>query len=210
MIAVILGWGIGLVILLFVERLHKHGHIRLELARKIIHLVSGLILVVWSFFIAWQTIILMEVTFFALAMLTRWFKLFDSQRTVNRISWGEFFFPIGVVLSIFLGAPRWVFILAILHLAVADAAAALVGEKYGRSNSYRVFGQKKSVAGTAAFFVVSMILISATFLMGPSNLTATTKSLLLCLPVLTTIAENLGVYGTDNLIIPLVVVLLLS
>ncbi|HLC91441.1 MAG TPA: hypothetical protein VJC09_00130 [Candidatus Saccharimonadales bacterium] len=210
MIPILAGLVLGFSILLFVENLHKHKRISTEMARKIIHLEAGLILIVWSFLINWQSIVAIEIIFLAVVGVTRWFKFFDSQNGINRITWGEFFFPVGVILAIMLGAPRWVFILAMLHLAVADAAAALIGKKYGKGNSYEVLGQKKSVAGSLAFFAVSLILIIGATIIAPSGMGSIGLVSLLFLPIITTMAENLGVYGSDNLIIPLVVVLLLS
>jgi phytol kinase len=210
MITIAFGLLIGFCILLLAEALLKDGKISTELTRKIIHLVSGLILIVWSFYISLEAIIGVEILFMIAAAITRRFGLFGSQKGINRISWGEFFFPTGVILIILLGASRAVFILAVLHLAIADAAAALVGKRYGKGNSYKVLGQKKSIAGSLAFLAVSLILVAATFWIAPSDFVEMNKIALLLLPLVTTLAENLGVYGTDNLLIPLAVLLLLG
>ncbi len=196
--------------MLLVEALHARGIISTELSRKILHLVAGLVLVIWPFFISWKSIVIIETIFIAVVGITRWLKMFGSQHGINRVTWGEFFFPIGVILAITLGAPRWVFILAILHLGLADSAAALVGTRYGKTNSYKVFGQKKSLAGSLAFFVVSVMLVGAVLIIAPNDLTSVSTLPLLLLPFMTTLSENLGAYGTDNLLIPLTVVLFLS
>jgi phytol kinase len=210
MIAVLVGLILLFSIVLLVELLHSRGHISTEMARKTIHLATGLLLVAWSFLVSWHSIVYAEIFLIGAVSATRWLKLFNSQNGVNRITWGEFFFPIGVILAILLKAPRWVFILAILHLAVADAAAALVGKKYGQSTSYKVFGHKKSLVGSAAFFIVSIVLVSATLVIAPAKFSAMNKVSLLLLPIITTFAENFGVYGSDNLLVPLVIVFLLS
>ena len=210
MISVALGLAIGFAILFFVEYVHNKKIIRTEVARKTIHLVSGLILIAWSFYISWEAIIIIEIGFIGAVGASRWLKLFDSQHGINRITWGEFFYPIGVILTILLGAPRWVFILAVLHLCVADAVAAVVGTQYGKSNSYKVFGQKKSLAGSGAFFIVSVLLIAGITLFVPSDVATVSRLPLFLLPVATMLSENLGAFGTDNLLIPLTVVLLLG
>jgi dolichol kinase len=210
MLAIIIGLAAGLSILFLIENAHSRGLVRTEVARKVIHLISGLILVAWSFYISWEAIVFIELAFMASLGVTRWLKLFDSQHGINRLTWGEFFYPIGVILSIYLGAPRWVFILAILHLCVADAAAAVVGTQYGKGNSYKVFGQTKSLAGSIAFFFVSVLLIVGAFVLAPGEITYTSRLMLFVMPLATTLAENLGAFGTDNLLIPLTVVLLLG
>ncbi len=210
MFEVLVTIAIGFCILFLVETLHKRGVMRVELSRKIIHMTHGIGVATWPFFVSWHTIVVLELGFLVCVGVARWFKLFGSQHGVNRITWGEFFFLSGIILAILLGAKRWVFVLALLHLALADAAAALVGIRFGKSNGYKVFGQQKSIIGSAAFFVVSALLIAAVFIIAPSDATVISKLPLLLLPFVTTLAENLGAYGTDNLLIPLTVVLFLS
>lgn len=196
--------------LLCVEILYRIKIIATELARKTIHVVSGAILVIWPFYISWNKIILVELLAIIVVAATRWLKIFASQQGVKRITWGEFFFPIGVILVILSGAPRWIYILAVLHLALADSAAALIGTKFGKNNSYLVFGQKKSLIGSAAFLGVSIILVITMFVLSPQNVKSVSIISLILMPVITTIAENLGAFGTDNLLIPIAVVALLS
>lgn len=201
---------IGFALLWFVEVLHARDVLHTELSRKIIHLLSGAILIIWSFVVSWQFIIGAEVCFIGAVIFARKLKLFKSQYGVNRLSWGELFFPIGVILSILVNANRWVFIVAILHLALADSAAALVGRKYGKTNSYKVFGQKKSLIGSTAFFGVSVsIMLVANFVV-PHEVAHVSTFIYVAIPYATTIVENLGVYGLDNLLIPLSVALLLK
>lgn len=200
---------IGLFLLFTVEKLNKQKRISSEVSRKIIHVISGLAVVSWAFFVSWQTIIWIEILYILAAYVLRKSQLLKSQQGINRVSWGEFFFSVGVILTIILDGPRWIFVLAILHLSLADAAAALVGIRYGKKNSYKILGHKKSVVGGLAFFAVSCVLVGLVFVVTPGNITTSSTIALLALPFVTTLVESLGVYGLDNLLIPLVVVLLL-
>lgn len=200
----------GLAILGYLEALHRQGKIDTEVARKTVHISVSLVLATWPFFVSWNTILIVEVVYLFAALAVRKFMPLSSQHGIERRSWGEFFFSFGVIATILLGAQRWIFVLAILHLGLADAVAALVGVKYGKKNSYKVLGQRKSIAGTAAFFAVSASLVALTFIFVPGYVTTATLVPLLLLPFATTIAENIGVYGTDNLLIPLTVILLLA
>ncbi len=210
MIEVIISLVFGLCLLAFLEWQHKQGKISAEVARKIVHITVALVLATWPFFVSWNTILIVEIIYLIAAALVRHYMPLDSQHKVGRLSWGEFFFSFGVILSILLGASRWIFIMAILHLGLADAVAALVGVKFGKNNSYKLLGQKKSIVGTASFFVVSCLLVALCFVFVPGYVTGATMLPLLLLPFLTTAAENIGVYGTDNLLIPLIVIMMLS
>lgn len=200
----------GFMITLIVEQLHSRGIIRTEVARKTIHVVAGLIVAICPFFVSWNVILVGSIAFFLAVSLARWLKIFGSQHGINRITWGEFFFPLSIFFMVMLNPSRWVFVLAMLNLAIGDTVAALVGTKLGRSNSYKVFGQNKSVAGSLAFFAVSAGLVMITFALAPLGDTALLHPELLALPFIATLAENVGVYGLDNLFIPLAVVLLLA
>lgn len=200
----------GFLITFIVEQLHSRGIIRTEVARKTIHVVAGLIVAICPFFVSWNVILVGSIGFFLAVSLARWLKIFGSQHGINRITWGEFFFPLSVFSIVLAHPSRWVFVLAMLNLAIGDTVAALVGTKLGRSNSYKVFGQNKSVAGSLAFFAVSAGLVMITFALAPLGDTALLRTELLILPFVVTLAENVGVYGLDNLFIPLAVVLLLA
>lgn len=210
MFEVIFSMLVGIAILACLEWAHKQGRISTEVSRKTIHVTTGLILATWPFFVTWEIILAVELVYLFVAALVRHYMPLQSQHNIGRKSWGEFFFSFGVIGTILLGAPRWIFVLAILHLALADAVAALVGVKYGKSNTYKVFGHKKSLAGSAAFFVVSATLVGLTFWLAPNHVTANNMLPLLLLPFVTTISENVGVYGTDNFLIPLTVIITLS
>ncbi len=210
MLALIVCCLIGISVVLTAEYFHKKQKIVTETTRKLIHVTHGLVLLALIFLTGRWLIVAAEVIFFILAIIARRYKLFKSQHDVGRKTWGEFFFPLGVIAVLLLGAPRWVFILAILHLGFADAAAALIGKRYGKNNTYTVFGQKKSVAGSSAFYIVSVILVGFALVISPSAINSTNNMSIYMLPLMTTVAENLGAFGSDNLLIPLAIVILLG
>lgn len=187
-----------------IEYLYRTKRLGGETARKIVHITHGLYVATWPFFVSWRSIIYLELVFLVVVALERQFKVFGSQRAIARLSWGELFYPIGIILLIITHQERWVFVLAVLHLALADAFAALVGVRFGKQNNYKIFGQRKSVAGTLAFFTTSMILTLSAMLLVGNTLTDSAWLVLLLLPIGTTAAENIGVFGIDNLLIPLV------
>lgn len=191
-----------------------------EQLRKLVHVLHGVGLAALAFVVPLQFIFGVEVVFLLSMVIARyltghftkipWIKYMNRMYSVGRLSFGEFFFPISAMLLVFLAESKWEFAAAILILGIADAAAALVGKKYGKHNGYLVFGQKKSIAGSLAFFFTTFLIIAAFSALHGTVLGGVSISLIILCAVLTTIAENLGVYGSDNLLIPLVAVLLLN
>ena len=87
-------------------------------------------------------------------------------------------------------------------MALADPAAALVGKRWPWK-PYAVGNQKKSVAGSIAFLLVSTIL-SVYFLGG--NMTSAHVWLILTIAVSSTLAEAFSAKGYDNVTIPWTVI----
>lgn len=131
--------------------------------------------------------------------------MFTELRQIDRKTWGEFFFPIGVISLALLAPPIWLFVIAVLLLGLADGAAAIIGKRF-KSHTYKVFGHKKSVAGTLAFFTVAVVVVLAVLVAIPESVP--TRQFLLAVigvPLLTALTENVSPYGSDNFTIPLVV-----
>lgn len=205
MLELVLSTAVALVVVAFAEGYLPFGGKRFspEVARKMVHVAHGLAAASWPFFVSMQTIIIVEVLFILAAVIARKFNLFRDLRSVYRLTWGEFFFPLGVIIVAFMNPDQWVFAAAMLHLGLADAAAAVVGTRFGK-HSYHVFRHKKSLEGSLAFWVISILItwwVVAATPFGVNNI----GLLLIVLPLLTTGIENLGVLGMDNLLIPIFV-----
>jgi phytol kinase len=113
-----------------------------------------------------------------------------------------------VVLIALLEPNKWIFLAAMLHLALADAMAALIGKRYGKSTKYKVFGQSKSLIGSLTFYIISLAI--TTIVVNFTPLGQASLPVLLLLPPLVTLAENVSFFGSDNFVIPAVVVLFLQ
>lgn len=191
-----------------------------EQLRKLVHVLHGVGLSALAFVVPLQFIFGVEVVFLLSMMIARylaehftkvpWIKYMNRMYSVGRLSFGEFFFPISAMLLVFIAQSKWEFAAAILILGIADAIAALVGKQYGKDNSYLVFGQKKSIAGSVAFLCVTLLIIMLFSVLHGAALGGIGIGMVILSSVLITIAENLGVYGSDNLLIPVVAVLLLN
>lgn len=91
-------------------------------------------------------------------------------------------------------------------MGVADGFAALVGTLLNNTHRYKVLGHFKSREGTATFFISLIILTACAVIGGLSP----TVSKMLILAALTTVLENVSVAGTDNLFVPLAVVVFIT
>lgn len=207
---------IGLIGRRLIDRHDKDN----EKLRKLLHLLHGAGLAALAFVVPLQFIVGIEIVFLLSVFVARylaehftkvpWIKYMRRMYSVGRLSFGEFFYPISTILLVFMAQSKWEFAAATLILAIADTAAALVGKRYGRGNTYLVFGQQKSVVGSLAFLLTTFVIVWGFVMLHGIELGSVSLGLILLISLLVTSAENLGVYGSDNLLIPVVAVLLLN
>lgn len=192
-----------------------------ETSRKALHIIHGVGLTVAAFVIPLHIVAVVEFVFLLMVLIGKFIyshhlkyigplQYLSKLYRVGRLSYGEFFFPISAIFAAFLAQSKWEFIGAMLILGLADAAAALVGKRYGKTTAYKVFGQTKSLVGSVAFWIVTLIILTGFIVFSGVPIEGATFGALLWFPVLLTLTENVGVYGSDNLLIPLVAVLALN
>lgn len=198
----------GLTVLALSELVRKRLKISNEDSRKTYHVVHALIIAAAPFLVTYQIIILLEVVLLVIMLVVKQFNLLPWLYKVGRISWGEYFGVAAVIFVAWMEPNKWVFLAAMLHLGIADAAAALIGKRYGKNHQFSVFGQVKSIQGSFAFYVASLILTVIVILATQSN--SNTLTLLLLVPLLATLAEAASPFGLDNFVIPILVAVLLN
>lgn len=182
-----------------------------EISRKLVHTLHGLCIGVWPFFVGFWIVHVVEGIFVLTVLAAYKLRWFRWMWKVGRKSWGEYMYPLGVIgAAVLSGSNKWIFLAGVLELAIADAAAALVGKQFGGHNSYKVFGQKKSLAGTAAFMLASIGILGGIALLSPSGFVAADFGVIVTLSIVLAAIENIGVYGLDNALLPLATVVLIS
>ena len=102
---------------------------------------------------------------------------------------------------------KWIYATSMLMMGLADGIAAVVGTRYGGKQRYSVFGYAKSIAGSAAFLVVALVLLLVYNHYGGRPLTLAG---LLGVGLGATLLENVAVKGLDNMLVPLLTALLLA
>ncbi len=208
MLQVLLTVVIAFIILLVTEKLSTRKLLSVEVSRKMPHIAGGLAIATWPFFVSMQVIVVLGLVFVIATLLVRQLNLFPGARTVGRLSWGESFFALGVSIVALVGPSKWIFVAAVLYLALADAAAALVGNKWGK-HKYTLFGHSKSLEGTTAFMLTSIVITAWVVIVAPAGLNNSLPVILL-LPIIAASLEAGMPWGLDNLLLPILVTVVLS
>ncbi len=210
--------GISFLILMGVaEWLHHQRSWEVEWTRKLVHVGGGLICLCFPFVLKSHWVVLvLGLTLAGLLIWTRRHGWLRSIHGVKRHSRGSEYYPAVVYLLFLLAATTpWRYVASLLVLAVADAAAALVGTRWGRFK-YRVEGETKSVEGSLAFFAATVLVVLATLLiMRPAweSLDRPVLHYLLSatlIGMLVSCFEAVSGLGRDNLYIPLGTFLVLT
>lgn len=213
MLAAFLSLVIIFVILAISELLWQKGRVRGEISRKIIHITVGTFIASWAFYMSFETIQLLSVALFAVVAASKMFHIFHSVHSVDRKTLGELLFPVGIGLAASLTQSPWVFAAAVAHMSLADGFAAIAGTLYLQRNKmaggYKIFRQTKTIVGSVTFYILSFVITAAALYFSPGAVVAGLP-ILVFLPVCAAILENISVRGTDNLFVPLLVVIVLN
>ncbi|MCA9342753.1 hypothetical protein KC950_01925 [Candidatus Saccharibacteria bacterium] len=193
-----------LLLLLLTEYLWRSNSLRGESARKLIHIVVGSYVAFWPFMIGFEGVQIISAAFLLVIGVSLKFSIFKAIHGVARRTWGEVLFAVGIGLIAVLTNNPWVYAACILHMSLADGFAALAGMRWGKNNSYMIGNYKKSIVGTGVFWF-SSLLITGLAIANIPELQADASMYLLWLPIATSVTENLGVNGTDNVLVPLLV-----
>lgn len=192
-----------LVVVALAEGLRRTGRVSFGTSRKIIHIgIGSWILPTVLIFDSrlWAALPPAVFTLLNIASLrNRWSRAMDAEAGGNI---GTVFFPLSFLLLIL---PLWsspggkaAITAGILSMAWGDAAAALVGRRWGRRR-YRAGRGWRTLEGSAAMMVVSglAIAVAGNALGSPYPL-----ALLVCGGLLASLMEAVSRLGADNLLVP--------
>ncbi len=192
---------IVLIITEFAWRQKKLGD---EITRKTVHIFVACFVAFWPYYMDYKQIQLVSLAFLAVILISRYFHIFRGITHVKRKTYGDLFFPISILILAIIEPAHLVFTIALLNIGLADGAAAIVGQKLGKSNKYKVLGQSKSIAGTLTFIIVSFLILLLAKVINPSEAVGLSWMNVIILPPILAFVENVSVFGADDLTIPLV------
>jgi phytol kinase len=194
------------LLLVFNEAWWRKHSVHNEFSRKFIHITVGCFVAFWPFYLTWHEIELLSLAFLAVILISKQFKIFKAINSVQRPTWGEIFFALSVGLVALITHNKWIYMAALLQMALADGLAAIVGIRYGSRQNYIIFGHTKSVVGTITFFITSVIILLVFSHFSGINLEF---RWIAGASILASLIENLSVQGLDNLLVPLMISLML-
>ncbi len=165
--------------------------------RRFIHIGTAAVAGFAPLFVTRDQLIIVCIFFIVLLLLGRSYTLFSAIHGVDRKSFGDIYLPLGVILSALIFLPQYIHIFqfGIFIMGISDAVAGFVGEKFDKHN-IEVYGNKKSIEGSVAFFVCSLILTLVFFPFVGYQI--------LVIPIVLTMTEFGLVHGFDNLILPII------
>lgn len=204
-------------LLIFNEINYRRLSIKVEYSRKIAHFLSTLATVPFPYIFPshWYVLVLASI-FFLVLFFSKKSTLLGSINNIDRVSIGSYLLPVSIYITFYISQAvgnKLIFILPMLILAISDPIAAIAGislQKYNHKIKIFKIDTGKSIFGSGAFFISSLIisLIAIYF----NRLVFDEKSFWLAFVIAgaSTIGELISYRGSDNLSIPLSVVLVLT
>jgi phytol kinase len=211
MLAVIVCSAGVLAILMVAEWFFRSRILVGENLRKFVHITLGGFVASWPWLISWGAIQLLGLVMLAGVFASRYKKeLFDFSKSVHRADYGDIFFVMAVLACSILTSNNVFFAVAMLEIALADGLAAIVGKKYGRYWRYKVFGRTKTVLGSMVFWFTSVCILGTGLLLANDLINFQHYvALVILLPPLLTVLENVSVRGLDNITVPTALLIIL-
>lgn len=202
---------LGLFSILFAysEMIFHTLKIRPELTRKLVHVATGIISLTFPFvFSDLRTVFFLCGGFVFFLGFAENLNLLGSVTGIKRKSYGSILFPVSVIMCFtvyFYTENLLYYVLPISLLTICDPLAAICGQSF-RSKKFSIYGNEKSVAGTLAYLLSSLLIGAVVFYF--LNISIGLGALLFLCSV-TCISEMVSNYGTDNLFIPLSAIIML-
>jgi len=209
----LLCYGYVSVVILVSSRLDGFLHISRKTSRKFLHIMIGNLPFVIPFFALYFSPALVAAPFIAVTFLASSYSpLGKSNRKLKGLAeiteeghqLGLVFYAISYTALAFLFASKpYVIAVGILPMAYGDAAASIIGEKYGKRRCKLV--AEKSLEGSVAMFLVSLasssaglVFFSALYHFSVLNVLVATVAA----SAVATLIEGFSPMSFDNLTVP--------
>jgi phytol kinase len=165
--------------------------------RRIIHLGAAIIAFSFPIYLSLAQALIMCFIILMIMSFSRSISLLSHIHAVERKTWGEIFYPLGMMVVVLLFLPHNPvnYRIVILILGISDLLANIIGTHWG-SKYFILFGGKKTIEGTLAFFVSIFVILLAFKIALP---------IAILISLVTSLVEFVSPYGSDNLTIPIVV-----
>jgi phytol kinase len=199
--ALVAGWLTLLAVLAKVVQ--RHWPAQPEWSRKLVHIGSGpVVLIAWWCGIDRLVALPVAGLVTVMAALNHRLRLLPGIEDIDRHSYGTIAYGASITLLFGLLWPERAQAMAagVLAMAFGDGLAGLVGPLVS-SPRWRVFGQTRSLAGTAAMGISTAAVLFAIAALQPD--TAPPALALVAIAAVATTLEQWATAGVDNLTVPL-------
>jgi dolichol kinase len=187
---------VGLLFLCFfiaLELIKRHFRIDAEFTRKFAHIFGGACVLISINYISKSEFIILTTFFLIGLSISHRAKLLKSFTELPRKTYGEITYLLGLaILGYLFFDTRNIFICGILLLMFPDSIAGLIG--------YHINKNKKTLVGSAVYFIITVIILMMFFPIYSVILTA----------IVLTLVEYFSSYGFDNLTVPIAYTLLIK
>ena len=183
------------------EFLKRKKILSVNSTRRMIHLGAAIIAFSFPAYLSLAQSLIMCLIVLMIMSFSRKISLFSHIHAVERKTWGEIFYPIGMMVAVFFFLPNnpESFRIVILILGISDLLANIVGTRWG-TKYFNIFGGKKTIEGTVAFCISTLIILLIFKISLP---------IAIFISLVAGAVEFFSPYGSDNLTIPIVVSALL-
>ncbi|MFO7999984.1 MAG: phosphatidate cytidylyltransferase [Marinilabilia sp.] len=208
---------IGIALLLaFNELNYRRLKIKGEITRKFAHFSATLATIPFPYIFPthWYVLVLAFLFFIAL-LVTQSGRQLKSIHDITRKSMGSYLLPLAIYATFLISClleNKFLYILPMLILAICDPMAAILGiniKKHNGRIKIREYKMEKTWLGTAAFMVTSFVISLIALFFHREVFDLKTFWLALGIAFISTLAELFSWRGSDNLSIPLSVILML-
>ena len=191
-----------LTLFFMMDYVKKWFSLESEDSRKIVHVSSLLTVCTWPFFLENYGIYIICILFILINIYTKKAGMFKAVHTVRRATIGAEILPVGIMISTFFFLPenRTSFIYGILIVCFSDLMAELIGKKL-KFYEYKIFGQKKSLGGSIAFFISTFLITSGMLVFLEIDIII---SHVMIISILLCLVEAVHTFGLDNFTLPVV------
>ena len=172
-----------------------------EVVRKIIHIGIGPLIPIAQLLKIDQTSALIFTGIVSLTVLINYtYKIFPTIEDVERKSYGTFFYCLSLFVLIFLfwNKDPYALIAGFFIMTFGDGLAGLLGKSFNSKN-WTFFKQKKSLFGTIAMFLTSLIVVCSIGYTQKNSFNLNYFTI----AFFATLLEQFSVLGIDNLIVPI-------
>lgn len=179
-----------------------------EWSRKLVHIGTGAVVpIAWAFGISQAIAVPAAGTITVLAALNHRIRVLPAIEDVDRHSYGTIAYGASITALLWLYWPQQPAAVAagVLVMAFGDGLAGLLGPLVP-SFSWSVWQQRKSVAGTGAMAIASLlVLLSLRAVALAQGTPAPPAGALLAITALAVLLEQCAVIGLDNFTVPVAV-----